>query len=168
MPVGRPPKPIERKRLTGRGPGKDSAGRALPEPIVTLAAVASIPPPPPMLLEDGREVWDRLWTAGQGWLSIATDLDVLTRLCEAHDERKAMQAQIAADGWMVEGSQGQPRPHPLLTHLRTLEKQMTSWESLCGFTPSDRSRLGYAEVKKASKLDELLARRASPVKRGSA
>jgi P27 family predicted phage terminase small subunit len=168
MAPTRPSRPIEQKRLNGRRPGVDSGGRRLPEPVVTLAAVANIPPPPPSLLEDGRAVWDRLWTAAQGWLSPQTDGDVLTRLCEAHDERAAMRAQLAEDGFMVTGSQGQPRPHPLLAHLRALEAQMTKWESLCGFTPSDRSRLGYAEVKKASKLDQLLAARAKPAKRGSA
>ncbi|MBG6140235.1 phage terminase small subunit P27 family [Longispora fulva] len=125
-----------------------------------LAAVAAVPDPPATLGEIGAAVWERLWTAGQGWLSLTTDLDVLTRLAEAHDERQAMREQIAADGYMVAGSQGQPRPHPLLTHLRALEAQMTRWESLCGFTPADRSRLGYAEVKKVSLLDEMANRRA--------
>jgi hypothetical protein len=31
--------------------------------------------------------------------------------------------------------------------------------SMLGFTPSDRTRLGIAEVKAASKLEELLARK---------
>ncbi len=76
----------------------------------------------------------RLWVAGQAWLSVETDRDVLTRLCEAHDERDAMREQIAVDGFMLPGSRGQLRPHPLLTHLRALETQMTHWESDCGFT----------------------------------
>lgn len=154
MPAGRPSKPTELKRLLGN-PGQ----RPLPEPIVVLAASATIPPHPSSLASTGRIAWDRLWTAGQAWLSISTDVDILTRLCEAHDEREAMRDQIASDGYMVLGSMGQSRVHPLITHLRVLESQMTKWESLCGFTPSDRSRLGYAEVKRASKLDSLLASR---------
>lgn len=155
MPGGRPPTPTERKRRTGN-PGK----RALPEPVVQLAAVASIPPPPDTLGDKGVQVWDRLWTAGQAWLSPATDLDLLTRLCEAHDEREALRDAIADEGYMVTGSMGQRRANPLLSDLRSLESQMTKYESLCGFTPTDRARLGYAEVKRASKLDELLSRRA--------
>ena len=154
MPAGRPPTPTERKRRTGN-PGK----RALPVPVVQLAAVASIPPAPDSLGEAGARVWDRVWTAGQAWLSPATDLDVLTRLCEAHDEREAMRDQVAQDGYMVAGSMGQMRAHPLLSEIRALESQITKYESLCGFTPTDRARLGYAEVKRASKLDELIARR---------
>ncbi|AEW94608.1 gp31 [Streptantibioticus cattleyicolor NRRL 8057 = DSM 46488] len=127
--------------------------------MVQLAAVAAIPAAPGTLGEAGRTAWDRLWTAGQAWLSPTTDLDVLTRLCEAHDEREAMRDQVAADGYMVPGSMGQMRAHPLLSEIRAVESQITKYESLCGFTPTDRARLGYAEVRRASKLDELIARR---------
>lgn len=152
-------KPTEQKRLTGRSSTRDAGGRTLPEPVVVLAASNTPPKPPESLGGTGREVWSRLWIAGQAWLSTTTDSDVLTRLCEAHDEREAMREQIAQDGFMVEGSRGQLRPHPLLSHVRALEGQMTIWETVCGFTPAARSKLGYAEVKRVSKLDELMTRR---------
>ena len=44
--------------------------------------------------------------------------------------------------------------------LRELERQIISQLALLGFSPSDRARLGIAEVKKESKLDELLRRKA--------
>src|SRR5882757_3926280 len=113
MPGGRPRKPIEQKRKTGRSPGRDAGGRTLPVAAVALPAVAGLPPAPESLGPLGRVVWDRLWSAGQGWLSITTDIDLVTRLCQAHDEREAMRRRIDVDGFMVEGSQGQPRPHPL-------------------------------------------------------
>ena len=156
-----PPKPVEQKWLTGRRATRDAGGRKLPKPVVVLAASSTVPKPPGSLGDAGREVWGRLWVAGQAWLSVETDRDVLTRLCEAHDERDAMREQIAVDGFMVPGSRGQLRPHPLLTHLRALETQMTHWESVCGFTPSARAQLGHAEVARVSKLDELMAKRAT-------
>lgn len=159
MPPGRPRKPVEQKRLIGKSPTTDASGHRLPEPVVTLVACASIPKAPSSLGDTGLAVWNRLWTAGQAWLSTATDADVLTRLCEAHDEREAMREQIAQDGYMVMGSVGQMRPHPLLSHIRALETQMTAWESACGFNPAARSKLGYAEVKRQTKMDELLERR---------
>lgn len=159
MPAGRPRKPVEQKRLIGKSSTTDASGHKLPDPVVVLAASATVPNPPESLGSLGKSVWDRLWTAGQAWLSMSTDADVLTRLCEAHDEREAMREQIAIDGYMVAGSQGQPRPHPLLAHLRALEAQMTRWEIECGFTPAARSKLGYAEVKRVSKMDELMQRR---------
>lgn len=39
MPGGRPPKPLEQRRRTGRSPGRDSGGRKLPE----LASVTALP-----------------------------------------------------------------------------------------------------------------------------
>jgi hypothetical protein len=45
--------------------------------------------------------------------------------------------------------------------LRELDRQIISSLSLLGFTPSDRTKLGVAEVKAASKLDELMARKAA-------
>jgi hypothetical protein len=45
--------------------------------------------------------------------------------------------------------------------LRELEKSIYSNLSLLGFTPTDRSRLGVAEVKKMSKLEELLTKKAN-------
>ena len=47
--------------------------------------------------------------------------------------------------------------------LRELDKQIVSNLSLLGFTPSDRTRLGVAEVKAQSKLEELMERKASRV-----
>lgn len=152
---GPPPLPVERKRARGN-PGK----RKLPDPTVpVLVSAASLPKPPDSLLDAGQAVWDRLWTAGQGWLSPTTDLDIMTRLCEAHDLREAMLSELNTQGFCVEGSTGQIRVHPLLDKVMALEALMTKYEGLCGFTPADRSRLGLAEVKRASKLDELRARR---------
>jgi hypothetical protein len=47
--------------------------------------------------------------------------------------------------------------------LRELDRQIVSNLSLLGFTPSDRSRLGIAEVKAVSKLEELKLRKAQIV-----
>jgi hypothetical protein len=42
--------------------------------------------------------------------------------------------------------------------LRNLDKQLVSNLSLLGFSPTDRSRLGIAEVKRQTKLEELRTR----------
>jgi P27 family predicted phage terminase small subunit len=153
---GPPKQPLELKRKRGN-PGKES----LPAKVETapLAPATGIPPVPITLQTAGRAVWERLWTAGQAWLSPQTDLDILTRLCEYHDEREAVRAELAATGYLVPGSMGQDRINPLVNALRDIESHMTKLEGLCGFNPSDRGRLGYAEVKRQSKLEELLARR---------
>ena len=154
-----PRKPVEHKRLTGRSPGRDAGGRKLPEPVVILAQAAGAPSPPESLKDAGRAEWQRLWTAGRTWLSPELDLLVMQRLCENHDMRAEMLAVIATDGLTVEGYKGQPRPHPLLSEVRALESEMRRLEIECGFTPAARSKLGYAEVKRVGKIDELMARR---------
>lgn len=167
MTAGAPRKPIEHKRRTGRSPGRDAGGRPIPEPLVLLPVMTKVPKEPETLGDVGRAAWQRLWTAGQGWLSATTDIDIMSRLCEAHDEREAMRDQIDSDGYMIPGSKGQLRPHPLLTQLRALETQMTRWESECGFTPSGRSKKGTAEVRPVTKLDQMIARRRA-TRKGSA
>jgi hypothetical protein len=47
--------------------------------------------------------------------------------------------------------------------LHDLEKMISSNLSMLGFTPTDRTRLGIAEVKAASKLEELMRKKAERV-----
>lgn len=153
MPAGRPSKPIEQKRLLGN-PGK----RAMPDEnsVVLMQQVEETPEPPRPLLKYGQDLWDRIWGMGATWVSDKTDLELLVMTCEMVDERwnlrvKVMQSDDAA---MRRG-------------LRELDRQIVSNLSLLGFTPSDRSRLGVAEVKAKSKLEELMERRANRGVNGS-
>jgi signal peptidase I len=144
MPAGRPSKPIEQKRMLGN-PGK----RALPKPgeIIVLEQSWDIPEPPRPLLKYGQELWDRVWSMGAAWVSQKTDIELLMMTCEMIDERWNLRVKVMQtdDSRMRRG-------------LRELDRQIVSNLSLLGFTPSDRSRLGVAEVKAMSKLDELMAR----------
>jgi P27 family predicted phage terminase small subunit len=153
---------VEQKRALGN-PGK----RPLPDAVVELASAAHIPRAPDTLCESGREAWDRLWVAAQAWLSPKTDLGIMTRLCESYDMRTAIAEELAETGFMVKGSMGQTRVNPLLDKLLALDAQITKFEGLCGFTPADRARLGVAEVKRASAVDDFLAKRASRTAKAS-
>lgn len=73
--------------------------------------------------------------------------------------RDALLEELNASGFMVEGSTGQMRVNPLFDKILALETLMTKYEGLCGFTPADRARLGVAEVKRASAVEEFLAKR---------
>jgi hypothetical protein len=55
-----------------------AGGRKLPQPVVLLAASSTVSKPPGSLGDAGREVWGRLWVAGQAWLSVETDWDCPT------------------------------------------------------------------------------------------
>ena len=153
MTAGRPSKPIEQKRLLGN-PGK----RAMPDEnsVVLLQQVEETPEPPRPLLKYGNDLWERVWSMGATWVSDKTDLELLTMTCEMVDERWNLRVKVmqSDDAVMRRG-------------LRELDRQIVSNLSLLGFTPSDRSRLGVAEVKAKSKLEELMDRRASRFEDGA-
>ena len=153
MPAGRPSKPIEQKRMLGN-PGK----RAMPDEnsVVLLQQVEQTPEPPRPLLKYGQDLWDRIWGMAATWVSDTSDLELLTMTCEMVDERWNLRVKVmqSDDPVMRRG-------------LRELDRQIVSNLSLLGFTPSDRSRLGVAEVKAKSKLEELMERRASRFEDGA-
>ena len=140
MPAGRPSKPIEQKRLLGN-PGK----RALPSSTIAIPMVEVAPEPHRPLLKYGRELWDKVWQTGATWISPNTDTELLLMTCEMIDERWNLRVKVMQtdDSKMRRG-------------LRELDRQIVSNLSLMGFSPSDRSRLGVAEIKAKSKLQELL------------
>jgi len=147
MQPGRPAKPIEQKRLQGN-PGK----RALPDQsTITLIPMAEIAPEPSRpLLKYGKELWDKVWDTGINWISPNTDTELLLMTCEMIDERWNLRVQVMTNN--------DPKDR---RGLRELDKAIVSNLSLLGFSPSDRSRLGLAEVKKMSKLEGIIAKRES-------
>ena len=139
---GRPPKPTEIKRLTGN-PGK----RKLPTEgsLVLLPSLYEMPDPPrPLITQAAKDLWERTWSMGQTWLSPTTDIELLLMTCENVDERWNLRVKVLKDN----------RPEER-RGLRDLERQIVTNLSLLGFTPTDRTRLGVAEVKRVSKLEEL-------------
>ena len=155
--TGRPPTPTEVKRRRGTL-RKDRMG---PGPLTVLPAVVSIPREQPEL--DGRAFVQQILDAGAAaWISTSDQLGTLTLLREAWDERRALRRAL------MENPPSDLPPKLLIgwystsrRELRDLEKQITTWLSLLGLTPTDRSRLGVAEVKARSKLEELADRRAA-------
>jgi hypothetical protein len=145
--MGRPPKPTELKRIQGN-PGK----RALPREteMILLPAAIGIPEPSRPLLKYGEEMWDRIWNMGNSWISPTTDIELVLMTAEMVDERWNLRVKVM----------GSDDPK-LRRGLRELDKLIVSNLSLLGFSPTDRMRLGVAEVKKQSKLEELLAKKAA-------
>lgn len=147
-PRGRPPKPIEEKFRTGN-PGR----RPLPDRAsLTILPGADGPPEPARPLgQQGRALWDRIWSAGATWLAERVDVEQVLILCERMDERVALRVKVLRDGdWRERAG------------LRALEDAITSDLAALAFNPVERSRLGVAEVKAAeSTLDKIAARRAA-------
>ena len=143
-----PPKPIEQKRLTGN-PGK----RALPKQLDTIALPAGRVEPMRPLEYAGQQLWDSVFEHGELWISNRTDIHLLQMTAEQLDRRESLRNALVDD----------PTENQVLMRLAELEKTISSNLGLLGFTPSDRTRLGLAEVKTKSKLDELMERKAQRV-----
>ena len=85
---------------------------------------------------------------GQAWIARNSDTHLLMMTCEQLDRREQIRLLILeTNDWH------------LFKQLNDLERLITSNLGLLGFTPSDRTRLGLAEVKAKSKLEELMARK---------
>lgn len=70
--------------------------------------------PPNHLTTEAKALWSRV----NRDYSLADDiagLSLLLGLCETLDRLRQCQGQIKADGLVTSGSQGQLRPHPLLS-----------------------------------------------------
>ena len=162
-PVGRPPKPIEQKRKLGN-PGK----RALPSPSVALEPVNGTPEIAGEPFEaPGSELWARIWDGGAPWLS-RLDMPVAEMLCRSWDDLVKMEARVAKDGDTIlepivdhgKVVSAKVVVHPLKKEIRQEKVNVRTLASTLGFDPTSRSRLGIAEVKKQTQLEELMAKRA--------
>ena len=148
MTAGRPRKPVELRRLEGN-PGK----RKLPDSktVMLIEQTSASPNPTRPLMKYGLELWDRIWSMGAIWLSDQTDIELLMMTCEMIDEL-----------WNLRVSVMQSNDPKQRRGLRELDKQIVSNLSLLGFTPTDRARLGWVEVKAKSKLEEIMAMKRQP------
>jgi len=144
MAKGRPAKPLEQKRKLGN-PGQ----RRLPEVSETIALVGGYIEPPRPLEFAGMQLWDMVFKHGGTWISQNTDTQLLLMTCEQLDRREELRSAIAEKGL----------DRQLIMSINETEKLISSNLGLLGFSPADRTRLGLAEVKTQSKLQELMAKK---------
>lgn len=137
--TGRPPKPVEQHKRSGTF-RSDRHGSSL----AVVAAMALEPNELPPV-----ETLDAVLAAGRAWLA-ASDSLALALLRESLEERADLRAA-------VQQGLGDRKA------LRDLDKQIIGQLSVLGFDPAARSRLGLAEVKARSKLEELRDRQTSGV-----
>jgi hypothetical protein len=143
--VPNPGKPAEVKQRIGSRNYKPA------EIVYVLPEAQDGIEPARRLDESGLALWRRAWKLGRVWISPASDFDLLLMTCEQLDERDVLRAYVMEniDAWHERAA------------LRQLEKDIASNLSALGFTPTDRMKLGLAEVKAQSKLEEMMSRRKS-------
>jgi len=141
-----PPKPAELKMLTGN-PGKRA--------IRTNDAIAPLEygyiEPPAELGLVGKQFWDSIFGAGELWISIKTDTQLVQLVCEQLDRRELIKEQIQAD----------PTDPTWYRQANEVEKAIVTGLSLLGFSPADRTRLGLVSANTKTKLEEIIAKRES-------
>jgi hypothetical protein len=112
-----------------------------------LEPIVSVPDPARPLLKYGKEFWDKVWGSGLSWISANTDAELLLMTCELVDERWNLRVRVMqSNDWRERRA------------LRELDDRIIRNLSLLGFTPADRSKLGVAEVKAISKMEQLKRR----------
>ena len=137
MTMGRPPKPVEQLKRTGNYRADRQGVRG------PLTAVEPVDNSPYEL--DPAAVFRHIMEAGAPWFA-STDAIRLSMLRESLEERaRLMQHSEAAPDFRKA--------------LRDLNREISEWLTLLGFDPTARSRLGLAEVKALSKLEQMQAAR---------
>ena len=139
-------KPVELKILQGN-PGK----RALPLNDAIAPMDYGYREPLRELGEVGRQFWDNIFGAGELWISIRTDTELVQLVCEQLDRRELIKQQIQAD----------PTDPTWYRQANEVEKAIVTGLSLLGFSPADRTRLGLVSAKTKTKLEEIIAKRES-------
>jgi P27 family predicted phage terminase small subunit len=152
MTAGRPPVPAERKRRLGN-PGK----RTLPAPetVVDVSPVAVAPPA--HLGEAGAALWRHV-TSAAVWLA-ETDRPTLALLCEKVDRREDFRERLDRDEPVLYTDKGYAYANPLVGMLSTIETEIAKLFGAIGLTPTDRTRMGLAEVKAKNAFEEMMAKR---------
>jgi hypothetical protein len=134
-----PAQPIE-KRVKLGNPGR----RPLPSPVEIPTLNAGYVEPLRPLGDAGASLWTQVFDKGGLWVSGRTDVHLLQMTCEQLDRRDMILAAY------------DPSDRSLNMTLMEIEKSITANLGLLGFTPADRSKLGFTLAKTESKLQKLL------------
>jgi hypothetical protein len=102
--------------------------------------------PPEDLRKSGLELWNKIFGAGELWISIRTDTQLVAQVCRQLDRRDELSRRF----W------DEPESRVVNMSLLETEKAIVNGLSLLGFTPADRTRLGLVSARTKSKLQELM------------
>jgi len=118
--------------------------------VVSLPSADGMPDFPSDLDDAGKDLWWRIWQDGITWISPKTDLQAAEEACRAADDLATARRRYRATT--------DPKDAGAVV---SLGKRLDDALSMLGFNPTARSRLGVAEVKRASALQTLIQQRSS-------
>ena len=141
--MANPAKPLEVKRALGN-PGR----RPLPDVQATISLPAGRVEPHQPLDWAGMLLWNRVFNAGQTWISPQSDVELLLLVC------KQLDRQILIERQFVE----KPDDFHIHRQLLDLESAIVTNLGKLGLTVDARSKLGLAEIKAETKMEQLRKR----------
>jgi len=171
MTAGRPKVPLERIALTTKGDGRTAGNRRLVpkgQVIVVPGRTGTnlkkppafdhrcLPKMPAGLGKPGKKAWFEVWDNGP-WLHPFEDHHLVAIVAKNYDLINAFELKIEETGLILSGGgyNGQDVANPLLKEIKSCEQVILTCLSKLGFSPSDRARLGLAEIKRQSGLQGL-------------
>ena len=141
--MANPAKPLEVKRALGN-PGQ----RKLPDIDKTIALSSGRVEPHQPLDWAGLLLWNRVFGQGQTWISPQSDVELLLLTCKQLDRQVMLERQFVE----------KPDDYHVHRQLLDLEAAIVRNLSLLGLTVDARSKLGLAEIKAESKMEQLRKR----------
>ena len=132
------PRPAALKLIEGRGNGRDSGGRK----VSPTPAFKRLPPEAPAWLPDeARAEWERV-VPELARLDLVRPVDraALTAYCLAWARLVEAQRIVEDEGLLSVNSQGRVR-HPAVAVVEAASKDLRSWASEFGLTPSAENKL---------------------------
>jgi len=141
--MANPAKPLEVKRALGN-PGQ----RKLPDINGTIALASGRVEPHQPLDWAGLLLWNRVFGQGQTWISPQTDVELLLLVCKQLDRQVVLERQFVE----------KPDDYHVHRQLLDLEAAVVKNLGLLGLTVDARSKLGLAEIKAESKMEQLRKR----------
>jgi hypothetical protein len=138
--MANPAKPLEVKRALGN-PGR----KKLPDVSATVSLRAGRVEPHQPLDWAGLLLWNRVFGAGQTWISPQSDVELLLLTCKQLDRQVVLERQFVE----------KPDDYHVHRQLLDLEAAIVRNLSLLGLTVDARSKLGLAEIKAETKMQQL-------------
>jgi len=141
--MANPAKPLEVKRALGN-PGRQK----LPDVDATISLRSGFVEPHQPLDWAGLLLWKRVFGAGLTWISPQSDVELLLLTC------KQLDRQIVLERQFVE----KPDDFHIHRQLLDLEAAIVNNLGKLGLTVDARSKLGLAEIKAETKMEQLRKR----------
>lgn len=128
-------KPSRLKELAGN-PSKRAVNKREPKP-----AAGPSKTPPRDLSNGAKKVWKVLVSAMPAGVFTGCDLELLRAYCEAAAMHRLATEKLKKESLMVEGSQGQPRPNPLIKVQVEQARAIATLGARLGLDPVSRQNI---------------------------